>query len=165
VSVGDQMTTDALCAEAIRRGFVVVDTSAGTAVATRFANKPLGSLNTKGYRVCTLHLDGIRKQVKMHRLVWIAANGVPQDCMVIDHINGQKADNRLANLRLVDQLANASNRRRYNGVANPAAKIDKSVADRVRALHSVLQSNRRVAMAFHLSPSLIGQIVRGERWT
>lgn len=158
------MTSDELCWEVVRRGLVEVDSERGRVIAPRFRNKPLGCCNQKGYRVATLHLDGERKQIKLHRLVWIAVNGLPPRRMVIDHINRDKADNRIANLRLVDDRANAENRRRYYGTANPAARINHSIASAIRLAHVLVKSHRKVARQFSVSPSLVGQIVRGERW-
>lgn len=158
------MTTDEMCQEVIRRNLVVVDTQSGTAIATRFWNKPLGSTNHQGYKVCTLHLDGIRKQVKIHRLIWIAAHGIPPAGYVPDHINGIRSDNRLMNLRLVDAQGNSQNRRSYKGDGNPAAKITQSVADEIRVMYQSRRSLSKVARSFSVSKSLVAQIIRGERW-
>jgi hypothetical protein len=68
---------------------------------------PSGSSNGCGY--ITLNIDG--KNVLAHRMAWLYVNGeLPKHG--IDHINGDRADNRLVNLRDVPQLVNAQNRRK-----------------------------------------------------
>lgn len=54
----------------------------------------------------------------VHRLIWQHVHGPIPDGMHIDHINGDKADNRLANLRLVTPAENAQNRRSVAGVSH-----------------------------------------------
>lgn len=57
-------------------------------------------------RIC-ITVDG--KKHKAHRLAWLITHGVwpPQ---LIDHINGNSADNRLCNLRLATPSQNSFNR-------------------------------------------------------
>ena len=50
---------------------------------------------------------------KSHRLAWLYVYGVWPEGL-IDHINGQKADNRIDNLRVVDANGNSQNVRRPN---------------------------------------------------
>lgn len=63
-----------------------------------------GTLTTNGYiGIC---VDG--KIYYAHRLVWLYVYGIfPKQC--IDHINGQRADNRLCNLRAVTNAQNSIN--------------------------------------------------------
>ena len=65
--------------------------------------KPAGSKTWNGY----LRITVKRREYKLHRLVWLWVHGahVP-DNMTIDHINGNKTDNRIHNLRLVTPLQN-----------------------------------------------------------
>ena len=71
----------------------------------RKSGKEAGSLNTDGY---------IRIQVKntryaAHRLVFFIHHGyLPK---VLDHVNGNKSDNRIENLRAADYYKNAINQK------------------------------------------------------
>ena len=55
---------------------------------------------------------GIRIKTKLylaHRLAYIYENGDIQEGLVIDHINGNRKDNRIINLRAITQQENAYN--------------------------------------------------------
>lgn len=51
------------------------------------------------------------KRLYGHRAAWMHANGDIPEGMVIDHIDGDGLNNRLANLRLVSKQINQRNRR------------------------------------------------------
>lgn len=155
---------DAMCVTALEKGFLRVDAKAGRAWALRFAGKEVGCRNKRGYIVFTLHLGGSRAQIKMHRLVWIAAHGIIPAGLMPDHDNRVKNDNRIGNLRLVDCKGNAANRRSYSGARNPAAKITKEIADAMRSRHRLLKSYGKVSREFSVSKSLVAQIIRRELW-
>jgi len=53
------------------------------------------------------------KRVRHHRYVWEQANGPIPDGLDVDHINGDRTDNRLDNLRLVTRQENMQNAKRY----------------------------------------------------
>jgi hypothetical protein len=72
---------------------------------TRYAGKLIGSEHWKGYLTCRINY----KAYRIHRVAWCHANGDTE--MHIDHINGIKTDNRLINLRLVDNQENHRNMR------------------------------------------------------
>lgn len=66
-----------------------------------------GCVNKAHGYCCIVHL---RRGYKAHRLAWLLFHGAwPQG--VIDHINGDKTDNRIANLRDVDVRTNCENLR------------------------------------------------------
>ena len=52
-------------------------------------------------------IDG--RMYYVHRLVWEEANGPVPEGMTIDHINGDRFDNDLSNLRVVTQQENMKN--------------------------------------------------------
>ena len=60
--------------------------------------------DSSGYVV--IRIDG--KLYRAHRLAWMFVNRVYPD-KSIDHINGVKSDNRIANLRLCSRSENAQN--------------------------------------------------------
>lgn len=71
-----------------------------------------GCLDNEGYRV--IRMDGLNH--KAHRLVWLHVHG-NWPAGVIDHINGDRDDNRLGNLRDVDNSANQQNKRGGGGTS------------------------------------------------
>lgn len=154
-------TPDALIAAALEAGAWVVDGAMGEAVSLR-TGKVLGTRNSRGYIVATLHFSGRRAQVKLHRVVWIAVNGTIPAGMMPDHINRIRDDNRISNLRLVSSAGNAANRRSYRGTGNPACKITARKARLIRISRGSYSSR---AKRFGVSKSLVAQISRGELWS
>ncbi len=71
----------------------------------RFAGKPAGGLN-KGY--VRVEING--KPVGCHSIIWAMSYGDYPDGL-IDHVNGNRSDNRLTNLRVTDYVGNAKNQR------------------------------------------------------
>jgi len=70
------------------------------------ANETVGSADLYGYKTVRIN----RKSYKLHRLAWLYCKGEwPKGD--IDHINGQRSDNRIANLRDVDRATNLQNMR------------------------------------------------------
>ncbi len=57
-----------------------------------------------GYIVLRIY----QRSIKAHRLAWFMVHGEFPDCF-IDHINGDRSDNRIANLRLATPAQNSQN--------------------------------------------------------
>ena len=66
-----------------------------------------GAINGQGYR--DVRFLGI--SIAAHRLAWLIAHG-RWPAKFIDHINGDRADNRLTNLREISNSENLQNQRR-----------------------------------------------------
>lgn len=64
-------------------------------------------LKNNGYYSVTLSKEGKKKTFSVHGLVYTSFNGPLPDGMTIDHINGDKRDNRLENLQLLTRGDNA----------------------------------------------------------
>ncbi len=80
-----------------------------------------GCINKLGYRQICIGGSAYRA----HRLVWLLAYG-EWPALHIDHINGDKSDNRLQNLRLCTDSENGQNRKTsatYGGKAKSSPLI------------------------------------------
>lgn len=75
-----------------------------------------GTTNTNGHR--QVRIEG--KQFVLHRLAWLYVYGVLPD-KELDHINGDKSDNRIENLREVSHGENMQNLPTYRN--NTSGKI------------------------------------------
>lgn len=80
-------------------------TNEGRRWNSRYAGKPAGFLGNKGY--IRIRLNGAGWPA--HRIAYLLAFGKFDG--EIDHINGNRADNRLSNLRVVSHSDNQKNRR------------------------------------------------------
>lgn len=70
------------------------------------SGKPCGTLRKDGYW-STQHE---KKNIQVHRLVWILNFGAIPDGLEIDHIDRNPSNNRIENLRLVTRSQNGYNR-------------------------------------------------------
>lgn len=76
---------------------------------SHFAGKvALSTIKSNGY----MHGSLFYKCVMAHRIIWLMVHGKWPD--TIDHVNGNRSDNRLNNLREVTQPSNMKNTKRQN---------------------------------------------------
>ena len=80
----------------------------GGIVNRRTGRKVKGSENGKGYHLFTIVFNGKHYSTYVHRIVWaLCYNELPSQ--TVDHINGDRLDNRIENLRDVSQSDNMLN--------------------------------------------------------
>ena len=70
-------------------------------------DKPVGTVEKKGY--LSFRMD--YRFLKVHRVVWVMFNGPIPEGMQIDHIDGDRANNKIENLRVCYQSSNQHNRK------------------------------------------------------
>lgn len=124
---------------------------------------------------CYVHLcDGKcnTKLCKLHRVVAKAFIPNPNNLPQINHINGNKSDNRVENLEWCDAYHNmrhAINSGIMNtlGENNPSAKLTYNNVKYIRNTYvrgSSVFGTTALAKQFGVSNVLISKIVRGELW-
>lgn len=74
-----------------------------------WASKINWHVSDTGYAMIRHVIDGKKKTVRLHRLIIDARPGE-----IVDHINRNKLDNRLENLRIVSHIENVHNSDRYD---------------------------------------------------
>lgn len=87
------------------------------------------------------------KCYSIHRLVWEAFNGPIPHGMVIDHIDGNRENNNLNNLRLVSQSENMSNTYNHNhGSATPVIQIDAETGEIIAEYPTQAEAARAIGV-------------------
>lgn len=144
------------------KGYLFVNYETGQIYSTRSRNRmekgmaiELPGAICNGYKVHNIYFEGIKKQCRAHQIVWISANGLyDKDKYMIDHIDRDKENNRLSNLRLVDAKGNRSNVTEYEG------KLSQDEKDRMFALYEDgNMSMRELGEDFGISKSRVQQLI------
>lgn len=80
------------------------DQSSGV-ITFRHNRKPLSTVLSNGYLIARLGNETFMS----HRIAWVISNGMIPDGMEIDHIDGNRLNNKIGNLRLVSHSGNMKN--------------------------------------------------------
>jgi len=118
-----------------------------------------------GHAHVTLHAgpDVAPQQIKVHRLVLTTFDRAPADGEEACHVNGDAADNRVANLRWGSRADNSADRTAHgNAVTDPVLTIWQVAEVRIAALRG--ESQRNIGLRYGISHTQVGRIVSGESW-
>ena len=101
-----EIVSDEVLVAHLKKNYIY-DAKRGVIVNRKFNRVLKGCMNGVGYVQTRLRIVGKHPNILLHHMVWGLVHGkFPK---VIDHINGDKTDNRLENLREVSQGDNRKN--------------------------------------------------------
>lgn len=129
-------------------------------------NKLIKSFNRKGYKTVTLSNKGYRKHLFIHRLVAAAFIPNPENKPCIDHIDGDRTNNHVSNLRWVTQLENCNNpitKERYINYSGEKHKLSKAVKMIKNGVVVRVYKSMRLAEKDGFNAALICSCCRGRR--
>lgn len=109
-----------------------------------------------------------KRSAKVHRLVMEAFTGTTNPGMHIAHNNGDRKDNRLANLRWATIEDNFADRKKHGTSqvrkGEPRDKLTKTQVAEIRALIKQGWSSRALGTHFKVDPTNIDHIRNGRTW-
>lgn len=93
----------------------------------KFSGKELSKVSKSGY----ITVGIFNRSYEIHRIIWLMMTGEWPN--VIDHINGDRSDNRWENLRNVDTKENAKNSRKSSNNTSGVTGVSKHSCGKWRA--------------------------------
>ncbi|QOR59371.1 putative HNH homing endonuclease [uncultured phage cr116_1] len=118
------------------------------------------------YFYVSLTQNGVKKNYRVHRLVYMAFKGLIPEGMVIDHIDGNTKNNNISNLRCASISENCQNPNTICKKYKAVVQIDKSTNE-VLHIHSSIK-DAMLSLGFNYSPSMtchIGDVCNNKRNT
>lgn len=140
-------------------------------IAEAFSYDPATGILTRRFKGGHTRLVGVKnkhggytkvgfngREYPAHRLIWWLVYGALPD-RFIDHVNGDKCDNRLANLRLATDAENKRNvgRRSHNTSGFKGVSFDKQTG---RWLAHATLNGRGVNLGRHITPEAAADAYR-----
>lgn len=171
------MTRDEVIVAALINGDIMVNPQTGEVFGTRGSGGRLlaeprrfNEIHPSGYRIANLSANGHKRQVRLHRVVWISQFGVPPDGMIVAHRDNIKTHNAISNLKLLTPEQNSSEAfddgLYATGDDHPLTKFPIEVRAQIwRQYHAGGVSYRDLATKYGMSKSRVGQIVNETDYT
>lgn len=152
-----------LCKKLIEDGQWQINLENGTVVGRKGG---VPHLANKGYLAYDVRINHKLYRFNVHEIIAIAMGLYPVD-ITIDHIDGNKLNNKPSNLQL---LTHEENARKGNiglrcGEQNPSSKLTD---DSIRGIRKLLQdgyTQKQIASIYNVDQSLISLIKNNKIWS
>ncbi|XAI96966.1 hypothetical protein [Synechococcus phage Ssp-JY42] len=126
--------------------------------------------SARGYKTVCLKVASVSRTFDVHRLVALAFLGKPATPKHVNHIDGDKTNNRADNLEWVSPVENSAHAR-ANGLFTQArgeraggAKLTEGNVKTIRAMIAAGQSQRAIAEVFGIGQKTVSAIHTGRIW-
>lgn len=155
-------------ASRITSGVWQVDAARGVMLGR--SRQPIGKPHSQGYISFGINMHGRVVSVFAHRVIWESVHGPIGEELVINHINGDKTDNRIANLEVITQAKNTEHARltgltpRDDGYHNTRAALGEEQVVDVRRLHHAGHTIASIAEQYNVSKRTVRRVINGERY-
>lgn len=116
----------------------------------RVEGKIAGSRNSSGYIL--IHLNGAK--YRAHRLAWLYIHHTWPGKM-LDHINGNKSDNRISNLRLATRSQNFCNRGKNSNNTSGYKGVSWNKRDKNWTVHICVNRKQRHGGSFKVKEDAV----------
>lgn len=143
---------------------------------------PLKEKDIRGYKNVSLiayddNLRPIKRYTRqVHRLVLETFKPIPNmKDLQVNHINGDKSDNRLENLEWTTAKDNTKHTiyvlkkhktlKQYGELNSMAKLTENDVKDIINLYNTTSMTQQQIGDLYNVSRSLVGMIIRGDIWT
>lgn len=129
--------------------------------------------NSHGYKIVSFKKDGIKAVVAVHVLVARAfiENPCPDRFKIVNHLNSDRADNKVENLEWCDHSRNAKHAieagklKITKGVERATAILDDKKVLAIKLLYNTRRlSQYEISKIFNIGQTTIQNILNGKKW-